>query len=99
MVKAVLEEDMVRCAIPLSNTTSHLISGIQDYVDEHLINTLKTSKTFAIQLDDSTDVTNFSILIIHVHSINSVIKLIEGESILNDRKRNFPSIGDICYTE
>lgn len=45
---------------------------------KHLINTLKIINTFAIQLDDSTDVTNLLVLIIYVHTIYSVFTLIEG---------------------
>jgi hypothetical protein len=45
---------------------------------KHLINTLKIINTLAIQLDESTDVTNLPVLIIYVHSIYSVIILTEG---------------------
>jgi hypothetical protein len=66
MVKAVLGEKVVRQvrAIPLSdNSISRRITDMSADVNEQIVEMLKTSKKFALQLDESTDVANCAILI------------------------------------
>jgi hypothetical protein len=82
MVKAVLGDCRVikMHAIPLlNNSNSHQISAMSDDVNEQLISMLKTSKKFATQLDESTDVANRSVLVVYVGFINPVSVVIERD--------------------
>jgi hypothetical protein len=72
-VKAVLEVHVVRCnPFALSNNTriiSHRICVMTGDVNEHLISMFGPSKRFVMQLDDSTDVADCSLLRIYEHFI------------------------------
>ncbi|XP_043916349.1 protein FAM200A-like [Protopterus annectens] len=73
MVQAILGEKMAKQlrTIPLSNDTiSRRIADMSADVNEQLVKMLKTSKIFAIQLDESTDVANCAMLMVYVRFVN-----------------------------
>jgi hypothetical protein len=72
MVQAVLGEKMAKKlrTIPLSNDTiSRRIADMSADINEQLVEMLKTSKIFAIQLDESTDVANCAKLMVYVRFV------------------------------
>lgn len=82
MVKAVVGESYVSKlrSIPLSNNTiSRRISLMSEDVNEQLIDMLKSSMKFALQLDDSTDIANCSILMVYVRFINRLDAVFQEE--------------------
>ena len=57
--------------IPLSNDTVEMrISHMAEDTETQLIEKIKKSKLFALQLDESTDIQNNSILIMYVRYID-----------------------------
>ena len=86
MAKAVLGETMANKirAIPLSNNTvSRRIADMSVDVKEQLVDTLKMSKKFALQLDESTDVADCAILLVFVRFINYVDTILQEEFLFS----------------
>jgi len=82
-------------SIPLSdNTVSRRVSNISDDILKQLLNRLK-SNYFAMQLDESTDISNFSQLLVY-------IRYIYKEEILEDflfsKTLNGKTTGDDIFT-
>ena len=80
MVSSVIGEKEAKQldGIPLSNdTVRRRISSLANDLKEQLINNLKSTKYFAIQLDESTDCTNMAQLLVFVRYIDSTPAIVE----------------------
>lgn len=86
MAKTVLGEKMANKirAIPLSNNTlRRRIVDMSADVKKQLIDCLKMSKKFALQLDESTDVADCAILLVFVRFINRADTILQEEFLFS----------------
>lgn len=72
IVSTVLDEksaDKIKC-VPLSDTTvSRRISDIAENLEFQLVSRLQSAGEFAIQLDESTDISNCAVLLVYVRYV------------------------------
>ncbi|KAK8381319.1 hypothetical protein O3P69_018423 [Scylla paramamosain] len=83
--------DKIKC-VPISDTTvSRRISDIAENLELQLVSHLQTAGEFAIQLDESTDISNCAVLLVYVRYKQPVMMEL-GDIVSSTVKRWLPKV-------